>query len=182
MAPSRIEVSQEGAVPDITVLALLFESIPLGFDVIGDDVFDCRFGPAIGVGGANGAAFGNGYHVWEASGIAVDGGGGGEDDVGDIVFCHGGEEADGAVDVGAVVLEGDFSRFADCLYSTEYLDETRILFTNLEGSKMDDIVDIRVIGEDFIKGIGDGDVDVVESRTFAADQLDAVDAFLRRIV
>ena len=146
--------------------------------MIGDDVLDCRLGPAVGVCGPNGAAFGDGDHVWEASGIAVDGGGGGEDNVGDVVFCHGGEEADGAVDIGAVVLEGDFSRFADCLWSTEHLGEKQALCTNLEGSEVDDIVDIRMLSKDFVKSIGDGDVDVVESRTFPADQLDSIDALL----
>ena len=80
--------------------------------MIRDDIFNGRFGTTVGVGRADGTVFGDWDHVWEASGIAVDGGGGGKDDVGDIVFGHGREEADGAVNIRAVVLEGDFGGFA----------------------------------------------------------------------
>lgn len=54
-------------------------------------------------------------HVGEAGGIAVDGGRGGEDDVGDIVLLHGAEEAERAIDVDAVVFERDLARLADSL-------------------------------------------------------------------
>ena len=69
-------------------------------------------GATIRVGGPDGAVFGDGNHVLEAGGVAVDGGRRREDDVGDIVTCHGAEKADGTVDVRAVVLQRDLARFA----------------------------------------------------------------------
>lgn len=99
-----VEIPEEGGVPVLGGFPGLLEVGALGFDVVGDAGFDGGFGAAVGVGGADGAGFGDGDHVFEAGGVAVDGGGGGEDDVGDVVAGHGGEEADGAVDVGAVVF------------------------------------------------------------------------------
>ena len=88
----------------VSGLSLLFEIISLGLDVICDAGFDGRFGPAVGVCGADWADLGNGYHIFEAGGIAVDSGRRGKDDIGDIVACHRGQKTDGAVDIGAVVL------------------------------------------------------------------------------
>ena len=83
--------------------------------MIGNDSLVRGLGATIRVGGPNGAVFGDGNHVLEASGVAVDGGRRREDDVGDIVTCHGAEKADGTVDVGAIVLQRDLARFAYCL-------------------------------------------------------------------
>lgn len=47
---------------------------------------------------------------------------------------------------------------------------------------MNHIIDIRVLAEDFRKASLVGDVDLVEVRSFSRDELDPVDAFLRRIV
>ena len=112
MRAGRVEVAQESGVPVVAGLALFLEVVALGFDVVGDAGFDGRLGAAVRVRGANGADFGNGYHVLEAGGVAVDGGRRGEDDVGDIVTGHGGQEADGAVDIGAVVFQRDLARLA----------------------------------------------------------------------
>lgn len=70
----RVEVAQEGGVPVVAGFALFLEVAALGFDVVGDAGFDGGFGAAVGVGWADGAGFGNGYHVVEAGGVAVDGG------------------------------------------------------------------------------------------------------------
>lgn len=62
--------------------------ITLRLDMIGDNGLDRCFGTAIGVRRTNRAVFGNGYHVRETGSVAIDGGRGGENDVGDIVFGH----------------------------------------------------------------------------------------------
>lgn len=84
--------------------------------MVGDDVLDHGLGATVGVGSTLGAVLGDGNHVLEAGGVAVDGGGGGEDNVGDIVAGHGLEERDAAANVDAVVLEGDLGRFANGLW------------------------------------------------------------------
>ena len=88
MRATRVEVSKEGAVPALERLPSLLEVITLGFDVVGDDVLDHGLGTAIGVGGTNRTAFGDGDHVGESCGIAVDGRRRGEDNVADIVLGH----------------------------------------------------------------------------------------------
>jgi len=119
-----VEVAQQGGVPVVAGFACFLGVVALGFDVVADEIFDGGFGPAVGVGGADGAGFGNGDHVWKAGGVAVDGGGGGEDDVGDVVFGHGGEKVDGAVDIGAVVFQGDFTGFSYCLGDVSVMVKT----------------------------------------------------------
>ena len=96
----------------LAFLPLFLEIIALSFDVIGNDSLVRCFGATIGVGRPNGAVFGDGNHVLEAGGVAVDGSRRREDDIGDIVTCHGAEKADRTVDVRAVVLERDLARFA----------------------------------------------------------------------
>jgi len=82
------------------------------------------------------------------------------------VTGHGLQEGDGAADIDAPVLEGDLARLADSLQSCE----------------VDDIVNVRVLGEDLLERLLIGDVDVVEGGSLAADGLDAVDDFLGRVV
>lgn len=96
-------------------LAGLLKLVALGVDVVGDDLLDEGLGVAVGVGRADGAVLGDGNHVGKAGRVAVDGGGRGEDNVGDVVLGHGAEEGDGTADVDAVVLQGDLARFADGL-------------------------------------------------------------------
>jgi hypothetical protein len=64
--------------------------------------------------------FGDGDHVGEAGCVAVDGGGGGEDDVGDVVLDHGGEQGDGAADVDLIVGKRDLARLANGLVGSQY--------------------------------------------------------------
>jgi len=115
VAAGRIEIAEEGAVPVFAALTLLFEVVTLGFDVIGDHSFDCGFRTAVGVCGTDGAVFGDWDHVGEAGGVAVDGGGAGEDDVADVMGGHGGEEVDCTEDVCAVIFQRDFGGFANSL-------------------------------------------------------------------
>ena len=83
--------------------------------MIGNNSLVRGLGTTIRVGRPNGTVFGDGNHVLEAGGIAVDGGRRRKDDIGDIVTCHGTEKADGTVDVRAIVLQRYLARFAYCL-------------------------------------------------------------------
>ena len=115
MAASRVEISEESGVVLVAALAILLCLVALGVDVVGDHGLDAELGVAVGVGRTKRALFGNGDHVGEAGGIAVDGCGGREDDVGDVVLGHAAQEAERAEDVDAVVLERDLARLADGL-------------------------------------------------------------------
>lgn len=110
-----VEVAQVGAVPLLVRLACLLELVALSRDVILDNALDHRLCAAVCVGRANRAVLWDGNHVGEASGIAVDGGGRGEDDVGDIVIGHGAHQGDATADIDAVVLEGDLAGLANGL-------------------------------------------------------------------
>lgn len=175
----------------VSRLALRPEVVALSFDMVGDAGFDGSFGAAVGVGGTDGAFFGNGDHMGKASRVAIDGGRGGEDDVGDIVLCHRREEADGPVDICAIVLQRNLTRFANCL---RLISKTSLMpvfmlatlcigasVTYLESGKVNHTVDIRVRFEDLIQSARDGDVHIVEARPLAADELDAIDGFFRRV-
>jgi hypothetical protein len=52
----------------------------------------------------------------------------------------------------------------------------------LEGCKVDDTVDVGMSCEDLAQGLLVGDVDLVEDWSFPADQLDAVQSYLRGVV
>lgn len=111
MSTCRVEITQQSGIPfrSLLGLTLLSEVVALSVDEIGDGSLNGEFGVSVRVGGTEGAVFGDGDHVGEASSIAVDGGGAGEDNVIDIVFLHGAEEVDCAVDVDEVVIEGFFA-------------------------------------------------------------------------
>jgi hypothetical protein len=115
VSTARVEVAEESTVPLLERLAGLLQVVALSVDLVGDDILNDVLGATVDVGRTAGAVLGDGNHVLEAGGIAVDGGGGGEDDVGDIVAGHGAEEGDAAADVDTVVLEGNFARFANSL-------------------------------------------------------------------
>ena len=110
-----VEVAEQGGVVLLEGLAGLLGVGALGVDEVGDDVLDHGLGAAVGVGGADGAVLGDGDHVLPLRGVAIDGGRGGEDDVGHVVLRHAAEEDDGAVDVDAVVFEGLDGGLADGL-------------------------------------------------------------------
>lgn len=112
-----VEVAEQSTVPllGLGLIAGLDGVVALGIDQVGDGVLDGELGVAVGVGGAQRAVLGDGDHVGEAGGITVNGGGAGEDDVGDIVLDHGAQEVDGAVDVDQVVVQGLLARLANSL-------------------------------------------------------------------
>ena len=115
MGARGIEIAKQSGVPVVSGFSLLLEIIALGFNVICDTRFDGRLGATVGVRRTNWTVFGNRYHIFEAGSIAVDGSRRGEDNFGDIMTCHGGQEADGAVDISAVVLERDLAGFTNSL-------------------------------------------------------------------
>lgn len=108
MSTSGVEVSQQSSVPLLGFAGVtsLGEVIALGVDEIGNSGLNGELGVSVRVGRAERAVLGDGDHVGEAGGIAVHGGRTGEDDVVDIVFLHGTEQVDGAIDVDEVVIKG----------------------------------------------------------------------------
>jgi hypothetical protein len=82
------------------------------------------------------------------------------------VTGHGLQQSNRAADVDAPVLEGDLARLAD----------------SLQGSKVDDIVNVGVVGKDLFESLLVGNVGVVEDGSLAADGLDAVEDLLGRVV
>jgi hypothetical protein len=188
-----VEVAQESAVPLLVGFAGLFEVAALGLDVVGDDVLDHRLCAAVRAGGILGTPLGDGDHVGEAGGIAVDGGRGGKDNGRDVVAVHGPEEVDGAGDIDVVVVEGLNARLADGLRracvswaAARAADTTRgdgtPATTHLERGKVDDAVDLGVLDEDLVDALFVRHVDLVEERPAAADGLDAVERNYRRVV
>jgi hypothetical protein len=161
-----VEVAQKSTVPLGAARALLLCILALSLDVGADQFFNSILCVSVRVGGAQWAVFGNGNHALEACGIAVDGGRGREDNVGDIVAGHGLQKGDGTADVDAPVLERDLARLAD----------------SLQGGKVDDIVNVGVVGENLVEGLFIGYVNIVEVGSLAADGLDAVDDLLGRVV
>lgn len=115
MGTARVEISQVGAVEVVKGLAGLLKFLALGVDVVCDDLLDKGLGVTVRVGGAGRTGLGDGNHVLEAGGVAVHGGRGGENDVGNVVLRHGSEKGNSAADIDAVVLERDFARLADGL-------------------------------------------------------------------
>ena len=69
-----VEVAEEGGVPVVAGFPCLFEVVALRFDVVCDAGFDGGLGAAVGVRRADRADFRDGDHVFEAGGVAVDGG------------------------------------------------------------------------------------------------------------
>lgn len=112
---ARVEVTQVGTVPLLIGLAGLLEVVALGIDVVFDDLLNHELGPAVGVCWASRAGLGNGNHVGETGGVAIDGSGRGEDDVGDVVLGHGAEQGDATADIDTVVLQRDLARLAHSL-------------------------------------------------------------------
>jgi hypothetical protein len=115
VSTTRVEVSQQSTVPLLELLTGLLQVASLSVNKVGDNVLDHGLGAAICVGRSNGAVLRNRNHVGETSSIAVDGSGGGEDDIVDVVALHGAEQRDTAADIDTVVLERDLARLADSL-------------------------------------------------------------------
>jgi hypothetical protein len=100
------------------------------------------------------------------------------------MLLHASEKGDGPAHVDAVVLQRDLARFAHSLrvqQSAGYaLDQCILAY--LESCKVDDAVNVRVCCKDLAQCLLVGDVDLVEDWPFAADQLNAVQGYLRRVV
>lgn len=83
-----VEVSQKSSIPLLYFMGLsIFLSLcTFGIDVIRDHQFGTEFRVPVGIGRAKRTFFGNGYHAWNSSGIAVDGRGRGIDNVCNVMF------------------------------------------------------------------------------------------------
>lgn len=90
MGAGGVEVAEESGVPFLgfVFFAGFLGGIALRGDLVGDDAFDGGFCAPVRVGWADRAVFWDGDHVLEACRVAVDGGGGGEDDVCYVVLFH----------------------------------------------------------------------------------------------
>lgn len=118
MRAGGVEVPQERSVPLLDfflVLASLLRIVALGLDGICDGTLDGGLCAAVYVGRADGAVFGDRDHVGDARRVAIDGRGGREHDVCDIVLYHGGEKRNGAADVDAVVCQRNLARLSNGL-------------------------------------------------------------------
>lgn len=180
----RIEIAKQSGVPVVSGFSLLLEIIALGFDVIGDTSFHGRLGASVGVGRADWAVFRNGYHVFEAGGVAVDGGRRGEDDFRDIVACHGGQKADGAVDIRAVVFKRDLARFTNSLRlvseeskaaNNSTFGALRPCMPYLESSEMDHAVNVWMCLEDSVEVLLFPDVGLKEMGSLSTDKLNSIE-------
>ena len=166
MAASGVEVSQQTRVELVAALVVLLCICSFGVGVVGDHVLDGELCVSVGVGGTERALLGNGNHVGESRGISVDGGRRGEDDVGDVVLLHAAQQAESAIDVDTVVLKRDLSALAN----------------GLEGGKVDDIVDVRVLLKHLVESLLVGDVALGVFGALAGDELDAVEDLVGRVV
>lgn len=83
--------------------------------MVGDAHLDGGLGASVGIRRSDRTFFGNRYHVGKAGRVAVDGSGGGKDDVRNIVLGHRAQKADGTVNIDTVVFEGNLCRFSDSL-------------------------------------------------------------------
>jgi len=110
-----VEVAEKSAVPLATILALFLCECPLGIDEICDEQLDGVFCVSIWVCWAKRAVLWNWNHIWEAGGITVNGGRGGEDNVGNVVLLHGTKKGDGTANIDAEVLLWDLGRLANSL-------------------------------------------------------------------
>jgi hypothetical protein len=99
------------------------------------------------------------------------------------VLYHGGEERNGAADIDAIVFERNLARFSDGLGGVSpVLSDGSDKCAHLQSSKVNDVVDIWVLLEDFVERSLICDIALVKSRSLAANELDAVDDFWRGVV
>jgi len=145
--------------------------------MVRDHRLDGELCVAVWVGRAKRALFGDGDHALEAGRVAVDGRGGGEDDVGDVVLLHRSQEAEGAEDVDAVVLERDLAGFTNSLPFGQhcFLSAHPIGSAYLQRSEVNDIVDVGMLVEDGIQLLLIRDVALGVLRLLPTDQLDPVE-------
>lgn len=176
MRARRVEVSQQRAVPLLKWLAVFLELVSLSVNVISDDQLDCALGSSIWVGGTDRAVFGNGNHVWYAGRISIDSRRGREDDIRDIVLGHRSQEGDGASDIHAIILEGDLGRFSNSLMGASQLMSAPLSNVQkyLERSKVNHTVDVGMCCKDLVDTLLVRDVNLVEVRASAAEQLYAI--------
>ena len=166
MRARRIEVSQQRSIPLLKRLIRLLGITSLCIYEVCDDQLDCALRASVGIRRADGTMFRDGNHVWYARGIAVDGCGGGEDDIVYIVLLHAAQEGDSAADINAVVFERDLARLSN----------------SLERSEVNDTVDVFMCGKHLVQLFFVCDIDLVELGALSAEKLDAVKGDFGRVV
>src|SRR5882762_1414785 len=98
--------------------------------IVGEDVFEGELGFAVGIDGGFGMVLGNGDDV----GLAVNGAGGGEDKIFDVVAKHGVDKENAAGYVGYVKGAGSFHRLLDKGFAGE-------MHNGVDGMAAEDIVE-----------------------------------------
>lgn len=172
-----VEVSKQCAVP-----------AGVRLDMILDHHFDHHLGPPIRVGRADRAVLGNRDHVFVLCGISVDSRRRRKDNIFNIILLHCAEEGDSAADVDAVVFDrlfGGFSHGLDEYACQLWVDQSKTKksqFSDLQSSKVDHGVNLRMLLENPIQALLIGDIDVVEFGLLPADELDTVEDLLARVV
>lgn len=114
MVADWVEVAQDGDLPFWVAVC-----------EIAEDFFDGEFGPAVRIDDAN--ADSHILGVLDGSLLAIDTGGGREDDFLDAVGFHGIEEIDGTIDVGLVVAERLGDRLGDGFEAGEMHDRVDLV-------------------------------------------------------
>jgi len=156
--------------------------------VVSDHELCAVLGVAVRICGTEWTFFWNGNHIRDTGGIPVDGCGGGIDNIGDIVSLGRSEQAQSSVDIDMIVLEGDLARFTDSLrvlwsalpMVAGWEDEGN--GTYLQRSKVDNTVNLWMFGEDLVKSFLFCDIQIVVDGLLAANEFDAIEDFLRRVV
>lgn len=184
---SGVEVTKQSTVPllGFSVVAGLSGVVALSVDNVGNGSLDGEFGVTVGVGRAQRAVLRDGDHVGEASGITVDGGGAGEDNVGDVVLHHGAEKVNGAVDIDQVVVQGLLAGFTNGLFNSLTPILSIILSTemsHLQGSEVDNTVNVRVGLEHLVEAVLLSDIELNELGLLARNQLNTSECLFRRVV
>ena len=122
MSAGGVKISQQRAVPFVDLslgLVRLLGIDPLRIDHIANGILDAQLGVSVRVGRSRRARFGNGDHVGETSGIAVDGGRAGKDNIVHVMLHHGFEEVERSNHIDPVVFQWDFRGFSDRLVRTQ---------------------------------------------------------------
>ena len=126
----------------------------VGVAAVGQDALGEHLRGAVGVrGAADGEILADGH----AGGVAVDRGGGGEDDVVAVVAAHDVQNVQRAGQIVGVVLDGLGNALAD----------------GLVGGELDDTVNVLVLGKDLLHGVLVGHVGLDKTEVLAGDLLDA---------
>lgn len=117
MAASGVEISEKSTVPLVgfSPFPCLLQIASLRIDDVCDGELNAVFGISIGIGWSKGAFLWDRDHVGKSCGISVHCRRRGKDNIVDIVFDHGAQQAKSAVDVDMVVVQRSLTALAHSL-------------------------------------------------------------------